>query len=50
MEDRKSETASDELEVVQMFGINTGMRVDLKSVIVMGRVFEQAVEWIELQK
>ena len=47
MEDAQTETSSDELEVVQMLWIDTGSRIDLESIVVVGGVLEQAVEWIE---
>jgi hypothetical protein len=47
MEDTKTKTSTNELEVVQMFRVDTGCRVDLERIIVVGRVLEQAVEWIE---
>ena len=47
MEDTQSETPPNELEIIQVFGIDTGCRIDLKRVVVMGRVFEQTVERVE---
>ena len=40
MEDAQTETPSDELEVVQMFGIDARSRIDLKGVVVVGGVLE----------
>lgn len=48
MENRKSETAPDELEVIQVLGVDSGMRIDLERVVVMCGIFEQAIERIEL--
>ena len=47
MENGQTNNASNELEVVQMFGVNAGVRVNLKSVVVVRRIFEQAVEGVE---
>lgn len=47
VEDAKAKTAPDKLEVIQMFRINARRRVDLERVIVMRRIFEQAIEWVE---
>jgi len=47
MEDSETDDSSDELEVVQMFRVDTRMRVDLQRVVVVGGVLEKAVEWVE---
>lgn len=47
VENGQTNNTTNELEIVQMFGVNAGMRVDLKSVVVVCRVFEQAVEGVE---
>ena len=47
VENGQTNNTTNELEIVQMFGVNTGMRVDLESVVVVRRVFEQAVEGVE---
>lgn len=47
MKDSESETATDELEVTQMVGINPGSRVDLEGVVIVCRVFEQSITWVE---
>jgi hypothetical protein len=47
VEDAEPKTPSDELEVVEMLWVHTRRRVDLQSIVVVGRVFEQAVERIE---
>lgn len=47
VEDGKPDNPSDELEVIQMFGVDTGMRIYLKGVIVVGGVLEEAVERVE---
>lgn len=40
MENAQAETPSDELEVVQMLGVDTGSRVDLEGVVVVGGILE----------
>ena len=47
MEDGQTNDASNEFEVVEMFGVNAGVWIDLKGIIIVGRVFKQAVERIE---
>lgn len=47
MEDTKPEASPDEFEVVEMLWIDARCWVDLEGVVVMGRVFEEAVEGIE---
>jgi hypothetical protein len=47
MENCQSDNSSNELEVVQMFGIDAGVRVDLKGVIIMCRVFKETIEGVE---
>jgi len=47
MENGESRAASDEFEIVQMYRVDAGRWVNLEGIIVCGRVFEQAVEWIE---
>ena len=47
MENGKTNDATDEFKVVEMFRVDTGMWIDLKSVIIVSGVFEQAVERIE---
>lgn len=47
VENGKTDDTADEFEVVQMFWVDTGVRVDLESVVVVGGVFEQAVEGVE---
>ena len=49
MEDGKTQASSNELEVVQMLGIDTRVRVDLKGVVVVCRVLEETVEGVELE-
>ena len=48
MENGQSEDTTDELEVIQMLRIDTRVRVDLKSIIVMRRVLEETIERVEL--
>ena len=40
MENGQANDSSDELEIDKMLGIDAGMRVDLKRIVVMGRVLE----------
>ena len=40
MENAQTKTPSDELEVVQMLGIDTRSWVDLEGIVVVGGVFE----------
>jgi len=40
-------TTTNKLEVVQVFGVHARRGIDLKGVIVMSRVFKQAIEWVE---
>ena len=47
VEDSETNYTANELEVVQVLWIDTGMRVDLKGVVVVSRVLEEAVEGIE---
>ena len=47
MENSKANNSSNKLKVVEMLRIDAGVRVDLKGVVVVSRVFEQAVEWIK---
>lgn len=47
MEDAKAQTSSNELEVVQMLGIDTRCGIDLERVVVMRRILEQAIERVE---
>lgn len=47
MEDTEPKTSTDELEVVQVLGVDARRRVDLKGIVVMRRVLEQAVEGVE---
>lgn len=47
MEDRQTNHSTNEFEVVEMFRIDTGVRVDLKGIVVMSGVFEQAVERVK---
>lgn len=47
VEDGQTNDTADKLEVVQMFRINAGVRIDLQGVIIVGGVFEETVERIE---
>lgn len=43
----KPDDSTYEFEVAEMFRIDARVRIDLECIIVMGRVFEKAVERIE---
>ena len=47
VEDAQAETAADELEVVQVLGVDARRGVDLERVVVVGRVLEETVEGVE---
>ena len=40
VEDTETQASSDKLEVVQMFRVDTGCRVDLESIVVVSGIFE----------
>lgn len=47
MENGKTDNTPYEFEIIQMFGVDTGMRVDLEGVVIMRGIFEQAVERVK---
>ena len=47
MEDSQADHTSNKLEVAQMLRIDSRVRIDLESIVVVCRVFEQTVEWVE---
>lgn len=47
MEDRKTDNTADELEVIEMLRVDTGVRINLQGIIIMGGIFEKAVEGVE---
>ena len=47
MEDSKTDNPSNEFEIVEMFRVDTRMRVDLQGIVVMGRVLEQTIKRVE---
>lgn len=47
MEDTETDTSADEFEVVQVLGVDTGVRIDLEGVVVMCGVLEETVERVE---
>ena len=47
VEDAETQAATDELEVVQVLGVDAGRRVDLEGVVVVRRVLKQTVEGVE---
>jgi len=47
VEDRKSKHSSDELEVTQVVRVDSRIRIYLKSVVVMCRIFEKTITRIK---
>jgi len=47
VEDTQTEDSTDELEVVQVFRVDSRVGVDLEGVVVVGRVLEKTVEGVE---
>ena len=47
MEDSQTDHTADELEVVEMLGVNARVRINLQGIIIVGGVFEETVEGIE---
>lgn len=47
MEYGQADDSADEFEIVQMFRIDTRVRIDLKCVVIMCRIFKKAIEWIK---
>lgn len=47
MEDCQANDSSDEFEVIEMFRVDAGVRVDLEGIIVVSRIFKKTVERIE---
>lgn len=47
MENGQTNDPTNEFEVVQMLRVDTRVRVDLEGIVIVGRVFKQAVEGIE---
>ena len=47
MEDAETQAATDELEVVQVLGVDTRGGVDLEGIVVVCRVLEETVEGVE---
>lgn len=47
VENRQADDTADEFEIVQMLGVDAGVRVDLKGIIIVGGVFEKAIERVE---
>lgn len=47
VEDGQTNDSPNEFEVIEMFRVNAGVRVDLEGVVVVRRVFEEAVERVE---
>lgn len=47
MEDCQTDNSSNKLEVVQVFGVDARVRVDLQSVIIVCGIFKKTIEGIE---
>jgi hypothetical protein len=47
MKDAQAQATTDELEIVEMFGVDAGRRVNLQRIVIVRRVLEKAVEGIE---
>jgi hypothetical protein len=47
MENGKTDHTTNELEVVEMLGVDARVWIDLKGVVVVGGVFKEAVEGVE---
>jgi len=47
VEDSQTNNTTNELEVSKMLGVDARVWVNLEGVVVVGRVFEQTVEWVE---
>ena len=47
MKNGEADHASNELEVIEMLRIDTRVRIDLKGVVVVGRVFKETVEGVK---
>ena len=47
VEDAQAQDASDELEIVEVLGVDTRGGIDLQHVIVMCQIFEKTVKWVE---
>ena len=47
VENGQTDNPPDELEIVEMLWVNTGVRVDLEGVVIMSRILEQAVKGVK---
>lgn len=47
MENGQTNNTADKLEVVEMLGVNTRVRINLQGVVIVGGVFEETVEGVE---
>ena len=47
MENRQSDNSANKFEVVQMLGVDTRVRIDLKGVIIVCGVFKETIKGIE---
>lgn len=47
MEDCQTDDTSDEFEVIKMFRVDAGVRVDLKGIVVVSGIFKKTIERIE---
>lgn len=47
VENGQTNDAANEFEVVEMLGVDAGVGVDLKGIVIVGRVLKQAVKGVE---
>lgn len=47
VKNRQTDDTSNELEVVQVLRVDVGVRVDLKGIVVVGRVLKETIEGVE---
>ena len=47
VEDSQSYAAAYESEIAEMFRVDPGCWVDLEGIVIVGRILEEAIDWIE---
>lgn len=47
MKNSQTDHTADELEVIEVLGVNARVRINLQGIIIVGGIFEQTVEGIE---
>jgi hypothetical protein len=47
MEYAQAEATTDKFEIIEMLRVYSRCRIDLKRVVIVGRIFEQTVERVE---